>query len=299
MAAFGTWGLCPIYFKAIAAVDPVEVLCHRVIWSVVFLATLLVVTRQVAALKLVVRTRAAILALLASTVLIAVNWFVFIWAVSHDQIVEASLGYFINPLVNVLFGFMFLRERQRPLQVASIALALVGVAYLTVQVGRLPWVSLTLACSFGLYGLVRKVLAVQAVVGLTVETLILLVPALGVVTYLHATGQSAFGRGDTTIDLLLVAAGLVTAIPLLWFTAAARRLRLSTLGFLQYIAPSGQFLLAVLYYGERLDRDRMISFTFIWTALAIYSWDTLRKTRRVGPSSAGAALPVVARPAGK
>lgn len=288
VAAFGAWGLCPIYFKAVSRVDPLEVLCHRVIWSVIFLTGLLVVTRRFGAVRRLLRHRTAMLGLVVSTGLIAVNWYVFIWAVGNDQMVQASLGYFINPLVNVLLGFVFLRETQRTWQLASILLALVGVSYMTVSVGSVPWVALVLAFSFGFYGLVRKLVAVEAIVGLTVETVLLLVPAVLMAVHLDRSGQASFGAVSGWIDGLLVAAGVVTAVPLLWFTAAARRLRLPTLGFIQYLAPSGQFLLAVLYYHEPFHRHTAISFGFIWFALGIYSWDAMRRRpQAITPVAAG------------
>lgn len=255
-------------------------LCHRVIWSVLFLFGLLVATRKLKVLLRSIRTRKILFGLLASTVLIAVNWFIFIWAIAHNQLTQASLGYFINPLVNVLLGFLLLGETQRPWQMVSIVVALIGVGYMTFSVGSVPWVALTLAFSFGFYGLVRKLVAVEAVVGLAIETAILLIPAIATAAYLDRSGVAAFGSGSSKTDWLLVAAGVVTAVPLLFFTAAARRLRLSTLGFIQYTAPTGQFLLAVLYYKEPFNRNSAISFGFIWIALAIYSWDTIRRRSR-------------------
>lgn len=292
IAAFGAWGLCPFYFKSVAHVGALEVLCHRVIWSLLFLLGLLVATRKLKALVRSIRTRNILLGLLASTVLIAINWFIFIWAIAHNQLTQASLGYFINPLVNVLLGFLLLGETQRRWQMVSIVIALIGVGYMTFSVGSVPWVALTLAFSFGFYGLVRKLVAVEAVVGLAIETAILLIPAIATAVYLDRTGRAAFGSGAMLTDWLLVAAGVVTAVPLLFFTAAARRLRLSTLGFIQYTAPTGQFLLAVLYYKEPFDNNKAISFGFIWIALAIYSWDTIRRSRRRSESRALAPIQI-------
>jgi chloramphenicol-sensitive protein RarD len=210
------------------------------------------------------------------------------WAVFSDQVLQASLGYFINPLVNVLLGFIFLRERLRPLQVVSVLLATIGVVILTVSYGQFPWIALTLAASFGLYGLLRKVAPVDGVTGLTVETTFALPVALGYLIHLGAEGQRAFGSGSMPDDVLLFLAGAVTAVPLLWFTNAARRLRLATLGFIQYLAPSLQFILAVVVFNEPLTRPVMITFACIWAALILYTVDSVREARE-GQSRAGPA----------
>ncbi len=280
LMAYGMWGLVPIYFKAVAAVPPLEVLAHRIVWSVVILCAVLVAQRRLGAALAALadpRTR-RVLAL--TTVLIAVNWFIFIWAVANDRVLEASLGYFVNPLVNVLLGLVFLRERLSRPAVAAVVLAVVGVAIQTGVTGRLPLVSLVLAASFGFYGLLRKTATAGAVVGLTVETVLLLPAALVWLAWQASRSGMHFLAGDLSLDLLLVAAGVVTALPLLAFTGAARRLRLSTLGFLQYLAPTGQFLLAVLAYGEPFDRGRLLGFAFIWIALVVFSADRLRRARR-------------------
>jgi len=280
VAAYTWWGLVPIYFKAVAHIPALEVLAHRVIWSVLLLVILLRLKRRLRTAPAILRETRTFLTLLGTTALIALNWFVFIWAVAHDQVLQASLGYFINPLVNVALGFIFLRERLRGWQMVCVGLAAIGVTYLAIDVGEVPTIALVLAGSFGLYGLLRKTARVDALLGLFVETLLLLPLALGYVGYQTLQGHGRFGIGSWEESVLLAAGGIITATPLLWFTNAARRLRLATLGFLQYIAPTGQFLLAVALYGEAFTRGHRISFGCIWTALLLYSIDTAIHSRR-------------------
>jgi len=281
LAAYLAWGLVPIYFKAVAQVAPLEVLTHRVIWSVALLAGLMLARRRVRLVLEAARSRRTMVTLLGTTVLIACNWFIFIWSVANNHVLQASLGYYINPLVNVLLGVVFLKERLRPGQTVSVVLAATGVTYLALSYGRLPWIALMLAGSFGLYGLLRKTAPVGSLVGLTVETTLLAPLAVGYALYLWMTGNGSFARGDLGIDGLLALAGVVTAVPLLWFTSAARRLRLTTMGFLQYLAPTGHFLLAVLAYREQFTAAQAVTFVCIWAALAIYSFDTVRAGRAV------------------
>jgi chloramphenicol-sensitive protein RarD len=216
---------------------------------------------------------------LITTGLIAINWFTFIWAVGHDRVLQASLGYYINPLVNVALGFVFLKERPRRAQWIAVALATVAVATLTWQMGRLPIIALVLAFSFGIYGLLRKTMRAEALVGLAVETTLLLPVAAGYLIWLARNGAMHFGRVTFTDDVLLVAAGVVTALPLLWFANAARRLKYTTVGLLQYIAPSLQFLTAVLVFGEALRLGQILAFALIWVALAVYTQDAWRQPR--------------------
>jgi chloramphenicol-sensitive protein RarD len=267
LAAYLWWGLVPIYFKAVADIPALEVLAHRVIWSVLLLLVLLRLKRRLRTAPSVLRDRRNVATLLGTTVLIALNWFVFIWAVANDQILQASLGYFINPLVNVALGFIFLRERLRGWQMVSVAMAGIGVVYLAGNAGEFPAIALVLAGSFALYGLLRKTARVDALLGLFVETVLLLPLALAYVGYLALHGQCRFGGESWPDSILLALGGIVTAMPLLWFTNAARRLRLATLGFLQYIAPTGQFLLAVAVFDEAFTPAHRISFGFIWAAL--------------------------------
>jgi chloramphenicol-sensitive protein RarD len=279
VAAYGMWGLIPIYFKALAGVPALEVLAHRIVWSVVLLVPLVLLRGQWPELRRVISSKTTLATLILTTVLIAVNWYLFIWAVDHDRVLEASLGYFINPLINVMLGMVFLGEKlSRPAAVA-VVLAGLGVSVQVVMVGELPWIALALACSFGLYGLLRKTAAVGAVVGLAVETSFLMLPAAGYLVWARRTGGLYLGSGDLSVDILLVLAGVVTAAPLLCFTSAARLLPLTTLGFLQYLAPSGQFLLAVLAYGEVLNSGRIITFVCIWIALAIFTGDQIRRSK--------------------
>lgn len=277
IAAYGSWGVIPIYFKAVSAAPPLELLAHRVVWALVLLVVLLKRQGRLAEFHAALRPGRTLAMLAASTVLIAVNWLVYIWAVVGDRVLEGSLGYFINPLVNVVLGVLVLKEKlERPVMVA-VAVAALGVAWLTLSVGHPPWVSLTLAASFGSYGLLRKLAPVGAVVGLAVETLLLLPLALGYLAWAHGRGSLTFLAGDLGLDTLLVLAGPATAIPLLLFTAAARRLPLSTLGFIQYLSPTLQFLLAVFLWGEPLGRERAVAFGCIWAGLLIFTVHSLRR----------------------
>jgi chloramphenicol-sensitive protein RarD len=277
IAAYVLWGLMPLYFYTVKVVRPVELLAQRIVWSVVLLALVLTVFRRWDALRAtlaVPRTRGL---LLASTLLLAVNWFVYIYGVSTERIVQCSLGYFINPLLNVLLGMIFFRERLRPTRWLALLLAAAGVVYLTAALGEVPWIAFTLACSFAVYGLIRKVVPVDPFIGLMVETLFLLAPSVVFLAWWTQQPESVFGRNSVQLDVLLVASGVVTTAPLLCFGAAARRLRLSTLGFIQYLAPSLQFLLAVLLFKEPFRREQQISFGLIWAALVLASVGRERK----------------------
>jgi chloramphenicol-sensitive protein RarD len=267
----------PLYLKTVRAVPLLEVLSHRVVWAFVLLLPLVWRQGQLGAILADVRRRRTLAILATSTVAIAMNWLVYIWAVNHNRVLEASLGYYINPLVNVLLGVVVLGERlDRPVRVA-VGIAAVGVAWLTIRLGQAPWIALALAASFGLYGLMRKLAPVGALAGLTIETALLLPLSAGYLAWAVLTGGSAFLAGRPTLDLLLLLAGPVTAIPLLCFARAARRLPLSTLGFLQYLSPTLQFLLAVLVYGEPFDGSRLVAFGFIWTALAVFAAYSARR----------------------
>lgn len=280
IAAYGWWGLVPIYFKAVAHVPALEVLAHRVAWSAVLLIVLMRWLRRWPTALDLVRGRRTRVALAATTVIIAINWGVFIWAVQRGWVLQASLGYFINPLVNVLLGYVFLRERLAPWQKVSVALAACGVTYMASGAEGFPWLAMVLATSFGFYGLLRKWARIDALGGLTIETLALLPASIAYLWYAQATGGLSFWNVSRGTDLLLILGGVITAVPLLWFGHAAGRLRLATLGFLQYIAPTGQFLLAVLAYGETFTVRHGVSFAFIWTALVIYSADMVVRARR-------------------
>jgi chloramphenicol-sensitive protein RarD len=275
IATYGMWGLFPLYWKALLHVPALEILSHRMVWSLGFVLLLLVVRRRWAWLKTAVHTPRTILLFVASATLLSLNWFVYIWGVNAGHIVETSLGYFINPLVSVLMGVFFLNETLRRVQWVAIALAAAGVIYLTVQYGALPWISLTLATSFGLYGLIRKTAPLGSLEGLSLETALMFFPALGYLIYLEWVGTAAFGHVDGQTTLLLAFAGVATAIPLLLFAAAARLIKLATIGILQYIAPTLQFLIGVLIYHEPFTMDRLVGFSLIWLALFIYSGENI------------------------
>lgn len=279
-SAFLLWGLFPIYFKAVASVPALEVLANRIVWSLLFVSVLITALRGWPAVLAVFPNRRLLAILTLSAVVISLNWGVFIWAIANDRILESSLGYFINPLVSVLLGVAVLRERLRRVQWAAVGFAAAGVAYQVVALGDFPWVALTLAFSFGFYGLIRKTAAVDAISGLFVETLVLSPVALSYLAWLAATGQAALGRGSWELDGLIAASGMITALPLILFVAGAKRIRLSTLGLLQYIVPTGHLLLAVFVYGEPFTLGNLVTFGCIWAALAIYSLDTARRGMR-------------------
>jgi len=278
--AFIIWGLSPAYWKALVGVPAIEIIAHRVIWSCAFLLLIVFLTRQQRELAAALKNRSTLLVLVSTALLVGSNWLLYVWAVNDNQILQASLGYYINPLVNVVLGMVFLKERLRPPQAAAVLLAAAGVVYLTVSYGVFPWISLTLAGLFGFYGLIRKVAPVGSLVGLTVETMLLSLAALPYLVYLAATGSGFLFHSGAPVDLLLMGTSLVTAVPLLLFTLAARRINLSTVGLMQYIGPSGMFLLAVLAYHEPFSRAQIWTFAMIWTALAVYSTDSVIEYRR-------------------
>lgn len=278
LLAFLSWGLGPVYFKALGAVPAWEVLLHRVVWTLALLLPIALALRRLGPAAVALRDRRTMRALVASTTLIAVNWLLFIWAIQVGRVLDASLGYFINPLVNVVLGRLFLRERLRRAQGVAVALAGASVVLLAATADRTPWVAIALGVSFGTYGLLRKTTALDSMTGLMLETALLLPPALGVLAWLCLTGRGAFGSAPGT-TALLVASGLMTAVPLLCFVAAARRMTLTALGFFQYIAPTSHFLLAVFLYGEPFARPQVLAFIGIWAALAVASTDAIL-TRR-------------------
>lgn len=282
LVAYSLWGSFPVFFKALEGAAPLEIVCHRIAWSAAFLLILLTSRRQLGQIQHVFRNGRDILTLSVSTLLIACNWLVFIYAVQIGEVLQSSLGYFITPLISVLLGVLFLRERLNRWQGLSVTLALAGVLILTFHHNHFPWIALILASSFGLYGLLRKTARVEAMTGLTVETLLLTPIALCYLIYLGHGGQGTFLVGDLRLSVLLPLSGVVTAIPLLLFVAAARRLQLSTIGFLQYITPTLHFILAVWLYNEGFSQGHLISFLFIWAGLAIYSCDALWKNRPGG-----------------
>ncbi|NTW37831.1 MAG: EamA family transporter RarD, partial [Syntrophobacteraceae bacterium] len=267
LSAFLIWGLSPLYWKTLQGVPAFEIVLHRVVWSFLFLLPILVVQKRTGEFLSVMRNPGVLATLLATTLLVAVNWLIFIWSVNSGRLLQASLGYYINPLFSVLLGVVILKERLRRAQVLAVLLAAAGVLYLTIGLGQFPWIALTLAFTFGLYGLVRKIAPVSALVGLTVETLLMLPPSLGYLGTLYFDGRGAFFHISPGIDLLLVASALATALPLLLFNLGTRILHLSTIGFMQYIVPSCFFLFAVFVFREPISSVQLWTFALIWSAL--------------------------------
>lgn len=290
LSAYLIWSFFPLYFKALAGVRPTEVLCHRILWSAAFLVVFLLLAGRLTDLGAIFRDRRMLTVLCGTTLLVGTNWLVFIWAVDAGRVLESSLGYYINPLVSIVLANLFLGERLSRLQKISVGLAGIGVAVQTVMVGRLPLVSLTLAFTFGLYGLVRKAARVPAAAGLAVETLLTSPLAAIYLAWLMFEGRAVFMTGDTGADLLLLCAGAVTSVPLILYGGALNRVRLSTMGIMQYIVPTGHFFLAVFAFGEPFTSGHLAAFAFIWTGLVLYTVDSLDSLR---PSTvaAGAVAP--------
>lgn len=283
VSAYTLWGIAPLYFKQLAFVPAMEILLHRIVWSFLLLALILTALQQWPKVQAVLRQPKLLAAMLGTALLLAGNWGLFIWAVNNGHMLDASLGYYINPLLNVLLGMLFLGERLRKLQWAAVALAAIGVVFQLITYGALPWIALVLAGSFALYGLFRKKLAVDAISGLFVESLLLLPLALWYWWRVADSGAANLMANSFSLNLTLMAAGIITTIPLLCFIAAARRLQLSTMGFFQYIGPSFMFVFGVFLYQEPLASERLLTFGLIWTALLVYSLDTfwqLRQGRR-------------------
>ncbi|MEA2449063.1 MAG: chloramphenicol-sensitive protein RarD [Thermoleophilaceae bacterium] len=279
-AAYLLWGSFPLFFLLLHRAGPVEILAHRIVWSLVAVAVVLGVVRNLSGLVAVVRDRRRMLLMVAAALLIGLNWGVFIYAVNSDHVIEGSLGYFITPLVSAAFGVMVFRERLRPRQLAALGLGFCAVLVLTLDYGRLPWVALTLALSFGTYGLVKKLAGVGAAESLALETLILLVPAIAYLVVLEATGGGTFAHSSPDLALLLIASGPVTAVPLLLFGAAVTRTRLTVMGMLQYVTPVLQFLVGLLVQGEAMPTSRWVGFALVWFALLVLSLDGLHNARR-------------------
>ncbi|MGF6271959.1 chloramphenicol-sensitive protein RarD [Massilia sp. UYP11] len=281
--AFLCWGLFPIYFHALDGVPPLQILAHRMLWSLGFLLIVLLLRRQWKWLN-VVRQPRVFFSFVLSALLLSANWLVYIWSVSNHHVIEASLGYFINPLVNIMLGYLILKERLRTVQWVAIAIAALGVAWLTWQTGTVPWIALFLAFSFGGYGLLRKTAALGALEGLSFETIVLFPLAAAYVIWLTLEGQNVFINTDSdTTRVLLVMAGPLTAIPLLLFATGARKIPLSILGLLQYLSPTMQFLLGVLLFKEAFTADRLVGFVLIWSALILFAGEGLL---RRSPASA-------------
>ena len=280
--AYGAWGLLPIYWKFFAQVQPVEVLSHRILWSALFLCGLLWLQRRHAEFRAVWQPQ-KLRVLLATALLLAGNWGLYIHAVNTDRVIETSLGYFINPLVSVLFGFLFLKERLDRMQQIAVGLAIVGVGYFIWQFGTVPWIALALAISFALYGLLRKITQVAPMAGLAVETLLITPLAIAILAYGSGTGTGHWSQ-SWRLNLLFIGCGVITSMPLLWFNNAAKRLKLATLGFFQYMAPSIQLGLGVLLYREPFTQTHLITFSLIWVALVLYTTASLRQSANSLPA---------------
>jgi chloramphenicol-sensitive protein RarD len=287
-AAYILWGFLPVYFKFIHDVPSLQTTAHRVTWSFLFLIAVLAARRELKAFWASL-TKRSVLIFLVAAILLACNWLVYVFAVTNGHVVETSLGYFINPLVNVLLGTVFLKEKLRTLQWVPVAMATAGVAYLTLSVGTLPVIALTLAFSFGLYGLVKKVAPLGSLYGLTLETTLLFIPATGYLIYEEITGAGVLGHGSGMVSILLLLLGIVTAVPLLLFATGARSVPLTTMGLLQYIAPTLQFFTGVFLYGEPFTPDRVVGFSIIWAALAFFTIEGFIARRRSALQAVAAA----------
>lgn len=281
ITAYFLWGLFPLYWRLLRPAGAVEILGHRIIWSLVFVVSLLVVRGRWPALRAAAGDRRTVWVLAAAACLIAVNWGTYIYGVNNDLVVETSLGYFVNPLVSVVLGVVVFGERLRRGQWIAVGIAVLAVVVLTVDYGRPPWLALTLAVSFGFYGLLKKIVTVRPAEGLAIESAVLVLPALLAVLLLQGRGDAAFGHVSAGHTVLMVSAGVATAVPLLFFAAAAPRVPLSTLGLLQYLAPTLQLVIGLAVFGEPMPAGRLAGFVLVWTALVVFSVDSLRASRRL------------------
>ena len=279
LAAYLLWGIFPIYWKLIQNIPALEIIAHRIVWAFLFVFLIIIFKKEWGDIKNSIRNRSIFLTFLATGALLFVNWLVYVWAVNSGYIVDTSLGYFINPLVNVVLGVIFLGERLRKQQWLSVGIAAIGVLYLTISYGVIPWIGLTLAFSFGTYGLLKKTAPLNSIHGFTLETGFLFIPAILYLLLLEFSGRGSFPNGSGVETLLLVLTGIATGLPLLLFGSAARLVPLSTLGFVQYLAPSMQFLIGIFIYGEVFSVNRMIGFGLIWIALIVYSFDSVKANR--------------------
>ena len=279
LAAFAAWGLLPAYWKQMRAVSPFEILCHRIIWSCIFLTVIISLQKRWGEVADIVKTPAKFKGLFVSGFLIGLNWFVYIWAVNSGRVVETSLGYYINPMINVLIGYLLLGETFSRVQWIAVLFALAGVMYSLFAYGALPLFALTLSGSFALYGYSRKMIQVAPIPGLFIETIVLFVPALIYIAVKVYSGNSYFMK-NPSLTLWMIGAGVVTSLPLLWFAAAAKRLNLSTIGILQYVSPSIAFILGVFVYKEAFSRYNLVTFGCIWAGVLLYTWESLAKNQR-------------------
>lgn len=280
LSAFTFWGLVPIYYKGLETVGAWEVLAHRVLWSVPLLVLFLAIRDGRNFWKRLRLPLTSIAWLVLSGMVVSVNWVVFVWAVAHDHILDTSLGYFITPLINVVLGYVILKERLTALQVVAVGVAAAGTIYLAWYLGRPPWIALTLAVSFGVYGLLRKRLNVGPMLGLLWETSLMLLPALAYLLWLSSQSRLQFLHMSPGIDLLLIGSSLATVLPLIWFNMAAQKMPLTILGFFQYLGPSISFLVAVFLYGEHFSNGHAVAFVCIWFALALVSVEPFRRMKK-------------------
>lgn len=281
IGAYLIWGFLPIYWKALHDIPAIESLSSRIVWSLVLILLLLAVRQHWRWLPPALKNRRVMLTFLLSGSILALNWATYIWAVNANHVIETSLGYFINPLVSVMLGVWFLQEKLRRGQWTAVVIAALGVLYLTLIHGSLPWIALTLAITFAIYGYIRKTAPLGALEGLTLETAWLFLPALAVLLYLQQQGQGHLAQGNWQLTLLLMGTGLITAVPLLWFSTAARLIPLSSIGLLQYIAPTCQFIIGVFLYDEPFTNAQLVGFCCIWLALLIYTTEGVRYNRRL------------------
>lgn len=278
LIGYAIWGFFPLFFKTLQAAPAFQIMAHRVVWSFLLMAAIMLLRREMKALLAAVTWRIFGLYLIAGT-LLAINWVTYVWAVNAGYVVEASLGYFINPLVSVLLGVIFLRERLRPMQWLLVIMAAVGVTYLTISTGKLPWVALVLASSFGLYGLMKKLTPLGSLKGLTLETAAVFLPALSYLIFEQVRGTGAFVNAGLATTLLLAATGIVTAVPLIFFSAGTRLVPLTTIGLLQYVTPTAQFFLGVFVFNEPFSSNRIVGFVIIWVALIFFTLENLIHNR--------------------
>jgi chloramphenicol-sensitive protein RarD len=292
LTAYALWGLFPLYFPLLEPAGGLEIVAHRVLWSLLFIALLLTVVRRWAAVRAAAADRRTLLVLGAAAVLIAANWLIFVYGVNSGHVVETSLGYFINPLVSVVLGVVVFSERLRRLQWTAVGIAAAAVAVLTVDYGRPPWIALSLAGTFGLYGVMKKLVRVEAAPGLFLETALVALPAAAVLAVLHARGAGTFGNVSAGHSVLLVLSGIATAVPLLLFAAATRRIPLSAVGLLQYLTPSMHLVIGVFVYGEPMPPVRLAGFALVWVALAVFTADSLRHARANSRRAVAETVPV-------
>jgi chloramphenicol-sensitive protein RarD len=291
IGAYTVWGLLPIYWKALHGVPAATILANRIAWSAVFVGLLLTIQHNWAWLRPALHSRRTVFTYVAAAVLLSVNWYIYIWAVNADYLVDASLGYFITPLVNVVVGVLLFRERLSQGQWVAVGLAAAGVLYITFSYGQLPWIGLSLAFTFGLYGMVKKQARLPSLQGMAVETGTIFLPAVAFLLYQEVAGDGVLGHTDWVTSLLLAGTGIITVIPLLWFADAAQRIPLSMMGVIQYIAPTLMFFLGIAIFHEDFNADKLVGFALIWAALLVYWMTSMRAARRPRPPIPPVPLP--------